>query len=434
MVNIDAPPLGRPDRHDDDSVTAVPPTPPWSPRVLVVDDDRISQLAAVALLETLGLATDVASDGREALTLSANWPYAAIFMDCGMPDVDGYTAARELRQSHGASRATPVIATTSRSRSVAMASGMDHYLAKPLVIDELTALCTRVGLLASDRAQAGPPAAGTSGTDTPLLKPPLAMELATDHGLAAPELLMTFIDETTAGMPELWRAANVDDGARLRRLAERVVARASILGVVRVADLCDQLGRAADVGEIVLASRIELELRQALVDTRAAILDRIAGGRDADLTDRAGSGPDTVESATARDNPVTTAPVRVAVADDDPLARLAVAGMIRQADGIELIGETPGVDEIVTLATVKRPDVIVLDWMMPDGGGTAAARRILAGSPDTRILALTASDSRDAQLEMTAAGAFRVLVKGGPGSALIDAIRTARPARDQSTN
>ena len=54
----------------------------WEPRVLVVDDDEISRLAAVGLLRRLGLTVDIAADGREALELSAQWSYVAIFMDC----------------------------------------------------------------------------------------------------------------------------------------------------------------------------------------------------------------------------------------------------------------------------------------------------------------------------------------------------------------
>ncbi len=105
--------------------------------------------------------------------------------------------------------------------------------------------------------------------------------------------------------------------------------------------------------------------------------------------------------------------IRVAIADDDPLARMAIQAMINRADGLVFVGGAPGVDEIVEIATVGRAEAVVLDWMMPDGGGAEAARRIRTRNPDMGIVALTASRSPEAAREMERAGAFGVLTKGG---------------------
>jgi DNA-binding NarL/FixJ family response regulator len=111
---------------------------------------------------------------------------------------------------------------------------------------------------------------------------------------------------------------------------------------------------------------------------------------------------------------VATAPaVRVAIADDDPFARLAIEAMIQRGSGLVFVGAARGVREIVEVATVNRAEAVVLDWMMPDGGGAEAARRILALNPGVGIVAITASDNRDAVREMRLAGAFGVLTKGG---------------------
>ena len=53
----------------------------WEPRVLVVDDDSVCQLAARRLFKNLGIAADVASDGADAVRVSGEWPYVAVFMD-----------------------------------------------------------------------------------------------------------------------------------------------------------------------------------------------------------------------------------------------------------------------------------------------------------------------------------------------------------------
>lgn len=120
-------------------------------------------------------------------------------------------------------------------------------------------------------------------------------------------------------------------------------------------------------------------------------------------------------------------PVRVAIADDDAIARFAVETMIKGAHGLVFVGAAASVEDIVYVAALKGADVVVLDWLMPDGGGAEAARRILARSPDTGIVALTSSSSCAAVAEMRRAGAFRLVRKGGSTE---DLARTVRAALD----
>ena len=121
-------------------------------------------------------------------------------------------------------------------------------------------------------------------------------------------------------------------------------------------------------------------------------------------------------------------PVRVAIADDDPLARMAVEAIIEPAGSLEFVGAAAGVDQIVELVARKRPQVVLLDWMMPSGGGPEAARRILARNADTRIVGLTSSDSPQAWLEMMRAGARGFLIKGGSRAELARTIHQALDA------
>ena len=120
--------------------------------------------------------------------------------------------------------------------------------------------------------------------------------------------------------------------------------------------------------------------------------------------------------------------VRVAIADDDAIARYAIEAMIEGCHGLAVVGAAAGVEDIVLVAALKGADVVVLDWMMPDGGGAEAARRILLRSPDTGIVALTSSDSRAAAVEMRRAGAFRTARKGGSAEDLGEMIRGALAA------
>ena len=104
--------------------------------VLVVEDNPVNQAVAVRMLENGGFCAHVASDGRQALDRLAERSYAAVLMECLLPELDGYATAREIRRREGSGRRTPIIATTSGSmpgeRERCLASGMDDYLSKPL--------------------------------------------------------------------------------------------------------------------------------------------------------------------------------------------------------------------------------------------------------------------------------------------------------------
>jgi CheY-like chemotaxis protein len=102
-------------------------------RVLVADDIPTNQRLARTLLTRLGCSVDIASSGREAITLAARNTYDIIFMDCQMPDIDGYEATRQIRQNE--TRRVKIFALTAsvldNDRRRCADSGMDGYLSKP---------------------------------------------------------------------------------------------------------------------------------------------------------------------------------------------------------------------------------------------------------------------------------------------------------------
>ena len=109
-------------------------------RVLLAEDNAVNQKLAVKLLEKLGCRVDVAANGREALAMCQAVPYDIVFMDCQMPEMDGYEAARMIRREESG-RHTPVIALTANSmpgdREECLRAGMDAHLSKPIRPEEL---------------------------------------------------------------------------------------------------------------------------------------------------------------------------------------------------------------------------------------------------------------------------------------------------------
>jgi signal transduction histidine kinase/ligand-binding sensor domain-containing protein/CheY-like chemotaxis protein len=104
--------------------------------VLVADDNRINQKVAVNMLQKLGCEVDVVENGRETLERWKQREYRAIFMDCQMPEMDGYETARRIRLAGGRGAEIPIIATTANSmgddRDKCLAAGMSDYVSKPL--------------------------------------------------------------------------------------------------------------------------------------------------------------------------------------------------------------------------------------------------------------------------------------------------------------
>jgi signal transduction histidine kinase/CheY-like chemotaxis protein len=117
------------------------------PRILIVDDDVVNLHVASKLVGALGYDFDSAKNGVQALQLIANNQYAAVLMDCQMPEMDGYEATTRIRALGPSKNGVPIIAVTANTlpedRTRCTASGMDDFLAKPVRRSELSAMLTK---------------------------------------------------------------------------------------------------------------------------------------------------------------------------------------------------------------------------------------------------------------------------------------------------
>lgn len=114
--------------------------------------------------------------------------------------------------------------------------------------------------------------------------------------------------------------------------------------------------------------------------------------------------------------------VKVLIADDDALIRSLLADLIEREGSLRLVGAGRDADEAISLARRHDPDVALVDVTMPGGGGQRAAREIIASSPLTRVLALSASGDPEAVMGMIGAGADGYLVKGAPDAEIVESI------------
>jgi CheY-like chemotaxis protein len=214
---------------------------PETRRVLVVEDNEINQLVAIELLQSLGLTADVACNGHEALEALSRHSYAAILMDCQMPELDGYEATRRIRALPGPVADTPVIALTAHAmegeRKKVLDAGMDDYLAKPVRFATLET--TLRHWIALPPRTAPPPRlpddeqrAALSLEDHQLLDP------SANRSQRVLSLCVKQLPETVAAMAQ---AAKVDDVDQLRELAHRLKGSSLSIGAKALAHHAEQL-------------------------------------------------------------------------------------------------------------------------------------------------------------------------------------------------
>jgi len=125
---------------------------------------------------------------------------------------------------------------------------------------------------------------------------------------------------------------------------------------------------------------------------------------------------------------MTDAAPMVMVVDDHPIWRDAVARDLAD-DGFDVVATADGVASAARRAAVVRPDVVLMDMRLGDGSGAQATAEVLAVSPRSRVLVLSASDERDDVLQAVKAGATGYLVKSASRTELADAVRATAEGR-----
>ncbi len=121
--------------------------------------------------------------------------------------------------------------------------------------------------------------------------------------------------------------------------------------------------------------------------------------------------------------------LRILIADDHEVARRGIRALLESHPGWEVCGEAKDGRETVELASLMRPDVVLLDIGMPNLNGLEAARQILAALPEVAILILTMQDSDHVVREVLRAGARGFLLKSDAGRDLVAAVEALQLRR-----
>jgi CheY-like chemotaxis protein len=200
-------------------------------RVLVADDNMVNCHIALRLLQKLDCLADVATSGREAVSMHLRQAYDMVLMDCQMPELDGFQATAQIRAAEAGTRHTPVIAWTTNMRQEerdrCAAAGMDDLMLKPIGLQSLHQILS-LWLQPAETAQ---PVAGGIAKDD-------ALETMQDlFRTNFDELAALYQNDTPGRIAAFREAATAADLAKMTGIAHILSGSCASIGATRLAGM-----------------------------------------------------------------------------------------------------------------------------------------------------------------------------------------------------
>lgn len=214
-------------------------------RILLVDDVELNRLVALALLEGTGLQVDTAVHGLQAMQMIEKNDYDLVLMDIQMPEMDGLTATREIRQRPYLQQ-LPILAMTAHARAsdreLSLKAGMNDHLTKPINQDALyRALLKWIPHRIAEPSVA--PVTSTAAKNSTSLPPLPGVNTTVGlmHSMNRPELYLrilgNFPAEFSDSVTGIKQAMEQQDWALARRLAHSLKSAAATIGADKLTEL-----------------------------------------------------------------------------------------------------------------------------------------------------------------------------------------------------
>ncbi len=267
-------------------------------RVLLAEDDPVSQHVVTVLLDRLGYQRDLVTDGQEALIILARRFYDIILLDLSMPGLDGISVAQRVRASEGRGQRQYIIALStsadSEVRSRCVAAGMDAFVAKPIAFHNLDlalqrALQSRRAALAerpAETAAAGPPsnpaikehdsgefgAGGGAPRSSTSVRPQPRPAADVESEAGIPHPLSSYLSRGHGILATMRTASQSGDRDLIRRSALNLKGVARLLGAFELATLCAELEAAPAASARALSSEAVTEIEEAFQRFRTSLI------------------------------------------------------------------------------------------------------------------------------------------------------------------
>jgi len=237
-------------------------------KILLCDDNTINQKVAARILAQIGYKPDVAGNGREGLEALDKKPYDLVFMDLMMPEMDGLTATRNIRERQKNPAAHPnysgrilIIAMTAHAQQSdkenCLAAGMDDYLAKPIRPAEVRAMIEKWAAPTAPTVETE--SAPAPRMESPVEEPPVDMSRMNDLTGGDPamlnELAEMFYKQTTQQLKQIEDAVRAGDATQVRHVAHSCKGASATLGMTQLSKLMLALEKMGVEGQLTDAPK-----------------------------------------------------------------------------------------------------------------------------------------------------------------------------------
>ena len=391
---------------------------PGAPRLLLVEDNPVNQVVALEMLENLGYNVDTAENGREAVEAVERSNYAAVLMDCDMPEMDGFEATALLRQRESAlspPHRLPIIALTAHAmkgdKERCLEAGMDDYLSKPFTQEQFQAVLAR-WCPPPPQVQSASAVAPASAISEPAEQPqpgqPAHIDRAAFAQLQAlqreggPSILAKVLERYLEHAPQLVEAIRAavsqEDTTALQQAAHSLKSSSANVGAAGVAELSKTLETLGKESTLTHAPELLEELESEFAAVQFALRAELGQAT-----------PPTAAFPQSAPAQPSSAPLPILLIEDNPVNQTVALEML------ENLGYTVDVAENgrLGLEALSRTAyaIILMDCQMPELDGYEATRaiRLQEGQTSTTprhipIIALTANVMKGDREKCLAAG------------------------------
>ena len=379
---------------------------PINAHVLVAEDNTANQQVAIGMLERLGCSVIVASNGIEATNLLERNRFDLIFMDCNMPEMDGYQATLKIRTTAGNSAGIPIIAMTANvqegDRQKCLQAGMDDYLSKPLKLDRIRSKLEKwlpaVEKYEDEQTVDGIPVVNVAqhGVSGPIDEERIE-ELRDSVAGAFNKMVEAYVEDLPKLVTSLEDAVNSKDAEQVQHYAHSIKGSSKNFGAVELANVSKEIEDMGKANELQDVNTQLIALFEE-VDRVIEYLSNLINPQQ----------PQTLATSEVRESEQID---RVLIADDDRSMRLALMNVL-DSDGYELY-EVENGQEALEYCQNNMPDLVLLDAMMPEMDGFTACEKIrtLESGSHIPILIVTALDDEESVERAFKVGATDYLPK-----------------------
>ena len=375
--------------------------------VLVAEDNSANQQVAIGMLERLGCSVVVAGNGVEAINLLERNRFDVIFMDCNMPELDGYEATRKIRIIEGGKTGIPIIAMTANvqegDRQKCLQVGMDDYLSKPLKLDRIRAKLEKwvsdTVLRENEQTVDGIPVVDMQERqqNTGPIDEERIEELRESVATAFDQMVEAYIEDLPGLATSLEEAVNTKDAQQVQHYAHSIKGSSKNFGAVELADVAKEI---EDMGKNDQLQDVNTHLIALFeeVDRVIEYLNNLIR-------------PEQSQNISAEEVRANEQIDRILIADDDRSMRLALMNVL-DSDGYNL-HEVENGQEALDYCSKNMPDLVLLDAMMPqmDGFDACEKIRMLENGSHIPILIVTALDDEESVERAFKVGATDYLPK-----------------------